>query len=672
MHSWMLGATPSRFVIRQQGAALTADCLGPDGDTNFPDIPADAAIVLAGARRQPVAWNVATSHQPDPLTLRMALTAVDQPLIADIALAIDAATGLLSRTTVLRHQGVGPSVDITATLGFWFRIHEPIDRMLYLAGDWARETQVRHGQGDAPLVLQSRSGKTGFDFQPYLALRSATTTWLCQILWSGNWLLRVEPGDGGAVVSGGLNDWRFHHRLAPGGQLRLPTVLFGRFDGDLNAATQRLHDYRRARRPDPKRPIPVQFNSWYRYFGEPTSDAMLALAPVAKRLGCEAFVVDAGWYRTDEGESEEGWRARTGDWRTSHTRFPNGLREVSAACRDQGMRFGLWFEPEVIGTLSTLRRDHPEWLHHLDGKPPAEDQRGILNLGIPAARHHVFERITRILSTVGVDWMKWDFNEDLHAGGWAPGLPSVLTDQDPLVAHYQGLYRLQDAIRRWFPELILEMCASGGGRMDGEILAHAHVNWISDQPGALRKLAIHFGSQLAHPAVECNDWLVEWPPGSIAGYDEEDADGLDERGDLPFRLRVAMLGSFGISARADQWPEADFAVAAAHVALYREKLREIIHFGDQHLLTRSPEVDGSGDWAAIWYVAKDGLRGVLFAFRLGSAEASRTFPTPGLAAVRRFGARLFSGAVSDLVADAGLTVAVAGQFQSELCVVEAM
>ncbi len=672
--AWTLGAAPNRYVIRLQGAALTGDCHGPDADVGLPDAPADAAMVVVGPRRQPVTWSVATSHQPDPLTLRIALTAVEHPLIADIVFAIDAATGLLSRTTMLRHLGVGPAVDIIATLGFWYRIHQPVDRMVYLAGEWAHETQVQRGQGDVPLVLESRAGKTGFEFQPYVALRAGATTWLCQVFWSGNWSLQVVPGDGGAVLSGGLNNWQFRHRLSPGGQLRLPTVLFGRFDGDLDAATRHLHDYRRARRPDPDRPIPVQFNSWYPYFGEPTSDAMLAFVPVAKRLGCEAFVVDAGWYRTDEGESAEGWRARTGDWRTSRMRFPNGLREVSAACREQGMRFGLWFEPEVIGSLSAIRREHPEWLHHLNGRPPAEDERGILNLGIPAARRHVFERITRILSTVGVDWMKWDFNEDLHAGGWAPGLPAVLTDQDPLVAHYEGLYRLQDAIRRWFPDLILEMCASGGGRMDGEILAHAHVNWISDQPGALRKLAIHFGSQLAHPAVECNDWLVEWPPGSIAGYDEEDADGLDERGDLPFRLRVAMLGSFGISARADQWPEADFAIATAHIALYRKKLRAIIHHGDQYLLTRSPAVDGSGDWAAIWYVAKDGLHGVLFAFRLGGAEASRSFPLPGLVAGLRYRVSRFSGAVTETMADmlmAGMTVAVPGQFQSELCVVEA-
>ncbi len=381
------------------------------------------------------------------------------------------------------------------------------------------------------------------------------------------------------------------------------------------------------------------------------------------------------WYRTDEGDTAAEWGMRTGDWRTSRNRFPNGLREVSEACRTHGIRFGLWFEPEVIGPLSAVRRAHPEWLHHVDGRAPAADQRAVLNLGVPAARQHAFERVTRILSSVGVDWMKWDFNADLDAGGWAPSLPSVLTDQDPLVAHYDGLYRMQDAIRRWFPDLVLEMCASGGGRMDGAILSHAHVNWISDQPGPLRKLAIHFGSQLAHPAVVCNDWLVEWPPGSISGYDDDEAGALEERGDLPFRLRVAMLGSFGISARVDEWPAGDFAIAAAHVALYRDTLRAIIQFGDQYLLTRAPAADGSGDWAAIWYAAKNRRRGALFAFRLDGAEASRKFRLPGLSPRARYRVSHGSGEIVETTGEAleaGVVVTIADRYRSELASVEAV
>jgi alpha-galactosidase len=324
--------------------------------------------------------------------------------------------------------------------------------------------------------------------------------------------------------------------------------------------------------------------------------------------------------------------------------------------------------------LSAIRQNHPEWLHHLEGLPPDAAERAVLNLGVPEAWHYVFERITRMLSALGAGWMKWDFNTDLGAGGWAPGLPTILTDQDPLVAHYEGLYRLQDAIRAWFPDLILEMCASGGGRMDGELLSHAHINWISDQPGPLRKLAIHIGTQLAHPAVVSNDWLIEWPPGSIAGYDQVQGASLDERGDLAFRLRVAMLGSSGISARIDRWLDADLATAAEHIALYRSKVRPIIHYGDQYLLTRAPPPDGNGDWVAVWYAAKDGLGGVLFAFRLASDEAVRSFPLPGLREETRFRSTFFSGATTETagkILARGLAIPIARQFQSELCLVEA-
>jgi alpha-galactosidase len=680
--SWTLSHGPARYVVRLDGAAIIVDCYGPDAPPRDAALlagaaPAAAAMLIAGREEQAVAWEVGIAYQPDPRTLRLAITAVGAPLVADLLFAIDPATGILRRETEIRHDGVGPDVEIAATLGFWFHVHEPIGHLHYLAGAWAHETQLRRGVGDAALRMDSRVGKTGFGFQPYVALRCAAATYLCEIFWSGNWALEVTPqAGGGAVVAGGLNNWRFRCRLgAAVDTLPLPSVLFARVAGEINTATQRLHDYRRAHRPDPDRAIPVQFNSWYPYLGDPTAQSMLPLVPVARRLGCEAFVVDAGWYRTDQGDTDADWTERTGDWRTSLLRFPKGLREVSAHCHENGLKFGLWFEPEVIGSLSAVRRDHPEWLHHVDGRAPEPSARAILNLGVPAARRHAFERVTRILSTVGVDWMKWDFNADFGAGGWAPGLPAALTDQDPLVAHYIGLYRLQDAIRRWFPELILEMCASGGGRMDGELLAHAHVNWMSDQPGPLQKLAIHFGCQFAHPAVACNDWLIEWPPGTIAGYQDEYKGGIDERGDLAFRLRVAMLGSFGVSARIDRWPDTDFALAAQHIALYRDRLRAIIHEGDQYVLTRAPPPDGDGDWAAIWYAAKDGLQGVLFVFRLGGAAASRPFELAGLAANRTYRARFFSGATSELTGQAlteGLAVTIPGNFQSELCLVEAI
>lgn len=677
---------PDSYDITVAGPSLTLDWFArgeapspqaPRPQLPWPNVPRNGRaveagpIVRVGPRRRPVSWHVRDWRQAGHKQL-LTLQARGHPLRAEVNFTYDPQTGFIARHTLLRHTGNRGEIDIRATEAFSFTVHEPVPRLIYLSGDSEEEAEIQHvSTDDEGLKLESRAGKTGFEDQPYVALRAAASTYVCQLFWSGNWELRVVPHEGGATVSGGLNNWRFRHRLRPGGKLELPKVLFGRVDGSLGVATRRLHDHRRAHRPDPDRAIPVQYNSWYPYFGDPTAEALLPLIPIAKTLGCETFVIDAGWHRTDDGEHDAEWEERTGDWRVSRSRFPNGLGEIATRCHEEGLQFGLWFEPEVIAPTSSIRREHPEWLHHIGGHLPPSDERAVLNLGVPEAWQHVFDRITLILRRVGVDWMKWDFNADLETGGWAPTLPKSLIGQAPLVAHYRGLYRMQDAIRAAFPELVLEMCAGGGGRLDGEIMSHAHVNWISDQIGPLRKLAIHFGTQLAHPAVICNDWLVDWAGSGR----EQDATFVDDRGDLPFRLRVAMLGSFGISAPIEQWPEADRQVAAAHIALYKNKLRALVHHGDSYFLTQPPPVDGNGDWAAIWYAAKDASAGVLYAFRLAGVDTGRVFQLPGLSNDRRYRVSLFSGDVTEKSGAElarGFIVEIAEPFRSELCLIETL
>lgn len=670
--AWTLLGPQSRYRINLSDATLVCDCFA-SGDDPLP-APHGAAMpmVALGRHKHPVMWRLDGWQQETAGTLAIALRSDHSPLQAAVRLIIDADTGLLAWSTTLQHGGTEDCCEITHALSCWLDVHEPIEQVLYLSGAWAHEAQVQQVQPHRPLTLESRAGKTGFRFQPYAALSTKGAVYLCKLLWSGNWQLRIDPLRAGATLTAGLHDWHLRHGLHPGRNLTLPTVLFGRIAGDLNHATQHLHDYRRSHRPDPDRRILVQFNSWYPKLDALNEADMLALIPRAASLGCEAFVLDAGWFATDQGDPTTGWESRTGDWTVSRARFPHGLSSLSDRCREAGLCFGLWFEPEVIGQLSALRSTHPEWLHHIDGQPPEPEARAILHLGIPGARAHAFDRITRMLHQARVGWMKWDFNADFGPGGWAPGLPAELTAQDPLVAHYRGLYLLQDEVRAAFPDLILEMCASGGGRMDGALLSHAHVNWISDQPGPLRKLAIHFGCQLAHPAVACNDWLVEWPPGHIPGYDDDEA-ANEERGDLAFRLRVAMLGSFGISAEIDRWTATDIAIAQAHVALYIRQVRDIVHHGDQYQLTEAPTSHGDGDWAAIWYVAKDGARGVLFAFRLAGKMATRAFALPGLSATRRYRVQFFPAAPIELDGAAlasGLSMTIDATFASCLCLVE--
>jgi alpha-galactosidase len=511
--------------------------------------------------------------------LMVRLQAQNAPLQAEHHWKVDPASGMLQRHTLLRHSGSGPSLHITHAGSFAVLLPPAVQRLTHLAGVWSAETQVQQlSLPQSALLLESRAGKTSFEQSPYVALQGDNVTYIFELAWSGNWQLHIHRlFDGWVNVSGGLNDWGLSQILDPGQEFALPAALLGAAAGDLNMATQRLHDFRRQARPDHARPVPVQFNSWYPYPGEPPVEKMKAFVEVAARLGCEVFVQDAGWYTTEQEDPQENWWTRTGDWVVNRRLFPNGLEELSDYCHSHGLGFGIWFEPEAVSPSAVVRREHPEWLHHIDGEPPRPDQRAILHLGVPAARAFVRERILTILRQTNATWMKWDFNTELRQGGWAPGLPESLTHRDPLLAHCQGLYLLQDELRAALPALVLEMCAGGGGRFDAAILSHAHTNWMSDQTQPLKNLAIHFGSQLAHPAIECNDWLIEWPPY----HGLHSASEVDYRGDLAFRTRIAMLGTFGISAPVEKWSEDEITLVQSHVAWYKQRVRPLLHEGEQ-------------------------------------------------------------------------------------------
>lgn len=633
----LLGATHLRLrlVDGLLGVTLAAEDHGDDPHARpgvFRDpilaTRAEAAVQLAPDNRD-VIWRLHDWSQPDSETFRLVLQATDLPLQTELRLVADETTGLLRRSTWLRHIGSESVLDISHATSAAILLPDDIQQVVHLAGRGGAEAQVQQiALAYSPLLLESRAGKSGFEFSPYVALCASGYTYLYELLWSGNWQMHVRRAmDGRVSVAGGLNSWGLRHRLHPGDTLELPSAVLACIPGDLNAATQRLHDYRRSHlRPDPERAIPVQFNSWYPYPGEPPVAKMKEFADAAAALGCEVFVQDAGWYTTETEDPQESWWMRAGDWKVNPRLFPNGLEELSRYCQERGLGFGIWFEPEGVSPSAVIRRDHPEWLHVIGGRPTPKHERAMLHLGVPEARAFVRERILRVLRATNARWMKWDFNTSLLQGGWAAGLPEKLTRQDPLIAHYRGLYLLQDELREAVPALTLEMCAGGGQRFDGAILSHGHTNWMSDHTQALVKLAIHFGSQLAHPAIECNDWLIDWPPQ----YTGHTALTQDERGDAVFRTRVAMLGSFGISAPVERWSAADLAAVKQHIVWYKEYVRPLVQTGNQYLLTDAPPLDGEGDWAAIWYTAKDADCGVLFVFRLASTESQHTFVLPGL------------------------------------------
>lgn len=622
--------------------------------------------VLVGGDRSPVPWRL-VSWSPRDHGLDLELHGVDAPLALDASWRFSADGTSVTRRSTVRHRGGAEPVTVTSAVSGAFAV-PGVSQVLTLHGWWARETRRARSDPGAPLLLESRSGKTGFEHAPYAALFGDGRATAVQVAWPGNWSLHCVPlWDGRVHVSGGLNPWGLRHVLAAGDHLRLPDVLVAHVEGGLDEVTHALHDARRRRRVVPSRPIPVQFNSWYPYPGPLQSERVRELVRVASRLECETFVVDAGWHRNEGsgGPHADDWLAGMGDWLVDPAAFPEGLPAFADFCRTQGLDVGLWFEPENAGITSWLRRERPAWMHHVPGFTAAGDRNAAVHLGVPEARAEVARRIVERLTEVRARWVKWDMNQNLWEGGWHPHLPPEVRRRDPLVAHYEGLAALQDELARRFPDMVLEMCASGGGRFDAESMSRAHTSWMSDQSDPLMNLAIHFGSQVAHPPEECNDWLVEWPP-----FDTRMAGGrVETRPDLAFRTEVAMLGSFGVSAPVQRWSEDDIETVRRRVRWYRDRIRPILPTSRQYLVTDQPGLHGEGDWAAMWYAARDGRAGSLAVFRLESPRPEVELALPGLDPTTRFDLVTPHGPIGTVLGrdlEAGLSVRVPNRFRSTL------
>jgi alpha-galactosidase len=304
------------------------------------------------------------------------------------------------------------------------------------------------------------------------------------------------------------------------------------------------------------------------------------------------FVMDDGWFgkRNDD-------HAGLGDWFVNKTKFPNGLKPLISYVNGLGMDFGLWVEPEMVNPDSDLYRAHPDWVMNFPGRPRSELRNQlVLNLAREDVREYIFSVLDKLATENNIRYFKWDMNRIFAEPGW-PEQPAA-EQQKLWVQYVRNLYDIIDRLRAKHPNLEIESCSGGGGRIDLGILKRVEEVWTSDNTEAFDRLRIQEGFSEAYAAKFMSAWVTDVP--NMNGRSTP----------LKYRFLVAMQGALGIGANLNKWTSEDTKLATEMVALDK-RIRDTVQNGNLYRLI-SPR---SGDMTANQYVSADGRESVLFAFR---------------------------------------------------------
>ena len=560
------------------------------------------------------------SHTQTAQGFDVVLKDIRREIYVTLHYGMDPETGVLARSATIENREKDPVTVEQAAAAAWSlpAAHYTLD---YLTGRWAGEwTLTQEPLNPGERVLESRRGSTSHQANPWFAVQTGEPNetqgevWFGALGWSGSWRIVVEQDHLDAVrITGGFNPFDFRYLLKPGQPLETP-VFYGGYSPDgLGDASRVLHRFELAHilprtastagAPMP-RPRPVIYNSWEATEFNVSEAGQMALAEKAAALGVDRFVMDDGWFgqRKDD-------HAGLGDWYVNPQKFPHGLKPLIDRVHALGMDFGLWVEPEMVNPDSDLYRQHPDWVLNFPGRPRSEQRNQlVLNLARPDVRDYVLGFLDKLLTENEISFLKWDYNRNWSEPGWDQVPPDE--EKDVYVAFTRNLYAILDELRRRHPNVEIESCSGGGGRVDLGILRYVDEVWPSDNTDPFDRLSQQDGFSYAYTPQIMMAWVTDSPHW------------LNRRStSLAYRMLSSMQGSLGIGANIANWTPEETALAKRLIAAYHQVQPTIVQGGLYRLI--SPR-NGS-EFSATQTVSRDQSQSVVFAF-IHSTQEGRGFP----------------------------------------------
>lgn len=527
---------------------------------------------------------------------------------AEVTLIYTAFTGLdaITRSVRVRNTSDKPfSVERVHSAAVDFT--EMDFDMLHLQGRWAKERTLVTRHLDFGLQgIHSRRGSSSHNNNPFIALaRDGYTEESGEVfgfsfVYSGNFAAEVEVDCMRSTrVLMGIDPVDFAWKLEPGESFQAPEVVMVYSDhgvGGMSRTYHKLYRYNLCRGEWKTKKRPIIVNNWEATYFNFDADKLVGIAKDAADLGIEMLVMDDGWFGRRNND-----KSSLGDWYVNEYKLRGGLGELVRRVNALGVKFGIWFEPEMISPDSDLYRAHPDWCLHTEGRERSIGRNQyVLDMSRKDVRDNIFDQMYKILSSANIEYVKWDFNRNLTEVG-SELLPP---DRQSEVTHRYmlGVYELLERLLTAFPHLLLEGCSGGGGRFDAGMLYYSPQIWTSDDTDAIERLEIQYGTSLVYPPSSMSAHVSACP-------------NHQTRRSTPFKTRgdVALAGAFGYELDLTKLNDEERELVRRQVAAYHEYY-DVIQNGDYYRLIDPAKSKGDMTSAAAWESVSTDKREVLLTY----------------------------------------------------------
>ena len=482
----------------------------------------------------------------------------------------------------------------------------------HLHGSWIAESDVtseplkpgmktiknmdgaRNGQGDHAEVMFSLDGR------PQENTGRMIGAALC---WSGNYKLRIDTDNNYSHnFLAGINDEASEYKLEPKEVFVTPTLAFTYSEEGLSGVSRNFHRWARNGQIHGGNKLrDILLNSWEGVYFDIDEQKMDQMMGDFAAMGGELFVMDDGWFGDKYPRNND--HSSLGDWVVNKRKLPNGVDGLIATAKKHGIKFGIWIEPESANTVSELYEKHPDWVLKVPNRDPRYGRGGtqmLLDLSNPEVQDFVFQVVDDLMTNYpDIAYIKWDANASLVNYG-SPYLPKDKQSHIYIDFH-RGLQKAVERIRAKYPDLVMQACGGGGGRVDYGVMPGFDEFWVSDNTDALQRIFMQWGTSYFYPSMAMAQHVSASPNHQTGRVIP-----------LKFRFDVAMSGRLGMEIQPKTMSDEEKEFSKHAIATYKE-IRPVVQFGDLYRLISPFDKLGV---ASLMYCTPEKDRAVFFAYKI--------------------------------------------------------